>query len=198
MIYWELNKLLSVSIYVGYNCRMSYAGSWMSVLEAFSHLANVAMAIAVCYSAFSFHSWLRQAVTNRRADTASEVLGELEYFYVRLEQLVSWQYLLGWNEWRKTFNEIFRSHFLLAKMKAHRLNNEAIKKLLEGMEKSSVELPDSQRLATQCDGQGKLLWKEEAPKAKEKFKNAWEQYKIDWTGLKDLLSKEALYDMPPK
>lgn len=183
---------------VGCDLRMSYADLSMSVLEAFSHLANIAMAIAICYSAIPIRSWLRQAVANRRADTASDVLGELEYFYVRLEQLVSWQYLLGWDEWGKTFNEIFRSHFLLAKMKAQRLKNEEIKKLLEGMEKSSMELPGSQRLVTQHDAQGQLLWKEEAPKAKEKFQNAWEQYETDWTSLKDLLSNEALYDMPPK
>jgi hypothetical protein len=38
--------------------------------------------------------------------------------------------------------------------------------------------------------------KEEKPQAKEHFKNAWEEFKAGWTALKDLLSKEALYDMP--
>jgi hypothetical protein len=141
---------------------------------------------------------LLQLVLGRRADVATEVLGELEYFYIRLEQLVSWQYMLDWSEWGTTFNDILRGHFLPAKLKAQRLKKESINQLLESMEKFSKELPGNQRLVTQHTPQGQLFWPKEAPTAKDEFETDWEQFQICWADLKAKLSQEALYDMPSK
>ena len=66
------------------------------------------------------------------------------------------------------------------------------------MEKSSKELPGNQRLVTQSTPHGQLFWPKEAPAATKNFKIAWEQFQNCWTDLKDKLSQEAFYDIPPK
>lgn len=181
---------------IGFN--VINTGSIMGILEAASHLANIAMAVAICYSAFPLHAWLKQYIASRRADVAKDILEGLEYFYLRLEQLVSWQYLLAWDEWGKTFNDILRSHFLIAKLKAQRLQNTDITKQLEIMQQCAQKLPGNQRLTTQHTPQGQLWWKDEASKGQTDFEAAWRQFCEEWAALKRLLIVEALYDMPRK
>lgn len=77
----------------------------MNILEILSYLSNIAMGIAVIYTAFSIRSWRRQSVISRRADNANKILEELEFFYLELEQLVSWHYFLDWREWGASFKE---------------------------------------------------------------------------------------------
>jgi hypothetical protein len=170
----------------------------MGILEVISLLANIVMSVAICYNAFPLRSWLKQHVANRRADVAKDVLEGLEFFYLRLEQLVSWQYLLGWDEWGRSFNEILRSNFLIAKLKAQRLQIEDVSKHLEVMQKCVQKLPGNQRCTAQLTPQGQQQWKAEAPKGQADFEAAWGQFCEEWAALKELLLVEALYDMPRK
>lgn len=137
-------------------------------------------------------------ITHRRADVAKEVLEELEFFYLRLEQLVSWQYLMHYDEWGKTFNDIFRSHFLIAKLKAHKLKKTKVNSCLESMKKNISILTGRQRLITQIDSQGQLFYKAEVPKAEKEFNNGWKQFCEEWANLKDILYIEGHYEMPDK
>lgn len=172
-------------------------GIAMQYVEFVEKIANIVLEIVLIYGAISACSWLKQLVLRRRAGVATEVLSELEFFYIRLEQLVSWQYMLDWNEWGRIFNEILHGHFLPGKLKAQRLKKEKINVLLELIEKFSKELPGNQRLATQQTPQGQLVWLKEAPDAKDKFQVAWGRCQVSWKELKDKLSQEALYECPP-
>ena len=167
----------------------------MHILEDGSHLSTIAMGIAIVYTAFSLHSWKRQSVIFRRADVAKDVLVELEIFYLKLEELVSWQYLLQWTEWGQAFNIIFRSNFLIAKLRVKKLKNKTIDLLLKEMQEIAIKFPGDQRLSTQIDPQGQLFWKKESSQANKDFRVHWERYKEAWVKLEELLSKEALYDM---
>lgn len=167
--------------------------------EIISCIAEVAMALAAWYGLFSLKSWISQSTISRRADIAKDALEELEFFYLRLEQLVHWEYLLDWIEWGRSFNDILRTHFLPAKLKAERLKDDSIYSLLEKMEKTAITLPSNQRLATQVvEGTGQLFWPKEEPKAKDKFDSGWQEYQKNWQMLRQSLLKEALYDLPKK
>lgn len=171
------------------------AVSNVNLVEIMTCLAEVAMAIAAWYGICSLKSWIRQTTVTRRADTAREVLEELEFFYIRLEQLVQWEYLLGWEKWGPSFNEIFRSNFLIAKFKAQRLKNSEVNSLLESMEKAATGLPTNQRMGTQViEGTGQLFWPKEAPAAKEKFTQSWKAYQEKWQSLRQILLSAGLYD----
>lgn len=134
-----------------------------NIVSSISQMILVGIAI---YGVCSWKIWLKQNVTNRRADLAKEMLAELEYFHLRLEQLIQWHWMLDWKEWGSSFNEVLRAHFLLAKIKAANLKNVEISSCLDEMEQILKNLPGNQRLSTQLvEGTGELFWRKEAPKA---------------------------------
>ncbi|MGD2169926.1 MAG: hypothetical protein PVI40_06775 [Chlamydiota bacterium] len=177
----------------------------MKTLEILSYISNIVMAIsalatvvALFYTAISFSPEIKQFIMSRCADVSKDILEELECFYVRLEQLVDQRYFYEWSEWGRKFDDIFRSHFLITKLKAQRLNDQKVLSHLEEMNKNLLKMPGKLRIIMEHDSEGRLVWKDKVLQATEEFDENWNQFYKEWGLLKEKLLVAALYKKPNK